>query len=100
MSLHYHARWDLEKFRTRSTSTRRGTLKFSMSLHYHAPRDLEKFPSRSTTTRRGTLEVSLSLHYDFLTHCHMCIQSKASVLLMQYKTDQINIPNYTSAALL
>jgi len=30
----------------------------------------------------------------------MFIQSKASPLLMQYKTDRINIPNYTEAALL
>jgi len=42
--LHYHAPRDLEKFRSRSTTTRSGTLK-NFILHYHAPRDLEKFHS-------------------------------------------------------
>jgi len=38
---------------TRSTTTRGGTLK-NFIFHYHAPQDLEKFRSRSTTTRRRT----------------------------------------------
>jgi hypothetical protein len=55
--------------------------KISLSLHCHAPRDLENFQFRSTTTRRGTLKFSLSLLYDapqdFLTDKIRWEKSKA-----------------------
>jgi len=52
----------MEIFRSRSTTTRGGTLK-NFIFHYHAPQDLEKFRTRSTTTRGGTLK-------NFIFHYH------------------------------
>jgi len=50
--LHYHAPRDLEKFRSRSTTTRRGTLK-KFTLHYHAQSYFEifSFPPQARATR-------------------------------------------------
>jgi len=75
---HNRAQSDLEKFRSRSTTTRRGLRKKfdlaplpraaelgknSISLHYHAPRDFEIFDAAPLPRAAELRKISISLHY-------------------------------------